>query len=110
MDVNETKQDGVLILAPQGRLDSNTAPVFEKTLLAAIDRGDNRVVLDFSDLDYISSSGLRVLLMGAKKAKAARGDVRLCHLKPSIREVFEISGFLSIFAVDPDRASAVAAA
>jgi len=109
MDITEEKDGSVVVLQPEGRLDSANALAFEKTMLGVLDRGDTSILVDFSKLNYISSAGLRVLLMGAKRAQAAKGKVALCNLAPNIREVFEVAGFLSIFNVHPGRAEAVAA-
>ena len=67
------------------------------------------MVLDLARLDYISSAGLRVVLLLAKKLKQAGGALALCDIQPSVREVFEISGFLAILTVCDTRAQAVAA-
>lgn len=69
-----------------------------------------RVVIDFAALDYISSAGLRVVLMTAKRAKQGKGTLVLCGLQPHVKEVFEISGFLKILEVAPDRLAALAQA
>jgi serine/threonine-protein kinase RsbW len=99
---------GPAVLAPSGRLDANTAPAFEKEMLAGLDRAPRGMVMDFSGLGYVSSAGLRVVLLAAKKVKAAGGAFVLCGLAPPIAEVFRVSGFLSILTVEPDRASALA--
>jgi len=108
MDIAEQEDGGVLVLSPSGRLDSNTAPVFETVLLGRIGDGHTRLVLDFGQLDYISSAGLRVLLMAAKRLKQTDGRLALCAVKAHIVEVFEISGFLSIFTVAGSRGEALA--
>lgn len=93
---------------PQGRLDSNSGPVFEKELLGYIDGGSRRLLLDLSELSYISSAGLRVILVAAKKMKAAGGKLVLAGLSAQVAEVFEISGFNRILDIEPDHASAEA--
>ncbi len=99
------------ILTPKGRLDSATAAAFETEFMAAADGGADRMLIDFSELTYISSAGLRVVLKAAKKMQSKGGRVALCSLGPQIAEVFEISGFssLSIFSIHPERDSALAA-
>ena len=87
MQVTDLIQDGVRIVCPEGRLDSNTAPDFEKQLLADLDPSAVSLVLDFSGLDYISSAGLRVVLMVAKRMKAGSGKMVLCALKDNVREL-----------------------
>ena len=107
MDITETKQGEVTIIALAGRLDSSTSPQFEQYILPRI-ADKMRLIVDFSALDYISSAGLRVLLLAAKKVKQAGGRLALCALKEHIREVFEISGFLAILDVRPTQADALA--
>ncbi|GAB4174481.1 MAG: STAS domain-containing protein [Thalassobaculales bacterium] len=107
MQVGQTKQGAVLILTPQGRLDSQTSKSFEEKLLGLVDAGERAVVLDFAQLSYISSAGLRVLLMATKKQKTAGGRLAVCALSDNIREVFEISGFSAILDIHADAAKAV---
>ncbi len=109
MDIGESKEGAVFVLEPKGRLDSANARSFEERVLAAVEQGETALLIDFGGLDYISSAGLRVLLMGAKRLQQSGGTIALCTLSPSIREVFEISGFLTIFTVHDDRATALAA-
>ncbi len=99
----------VLVLKPEGRLDSNTINAAETEMFGFLETGETRVVLDLSNLDYISSSGLRLVLMMGKRLGFKGGKLALCGLKPHIREVFEISGFISILTVVDTRAEAVAA-
>ncbi|WP_018951884.1 STAS domain-containing protein [Thioalkalivibrio sp. AKL12] len=109
MELNKETVDGVCVVSPEGRLDSNTSPAFEAELLALLDDSPT-LVIRFADLEYISSAGLRVMLMAAKKVRQLNGQLVLCEIHEPIREVFEISGFLSILDVCDDRAVAVARA
>ena len=98
MRVHQDMLGDILRLRLVGRLDSNSSPELEKILLDEIAAGKG-VVLDFSDLDYISSAGLRILLMGAKRAKQRGTKLALFGLRDSILEVFKVSGFLKILNV-----------
>lgn len=109
MEVGESRLDGALVLAPAGRIDSDTAPMLEARLLLAAEHGDAQVVVDFAQVEYISSAGLRALLSGAKQVQNIGGGVALCGINMNVREVFEVSGFVAVFAVRDDRAKAVAA-
>lgn len=100
---------GVPVHAIRGRVDSASAGEMEKALQPLFGGAGERAVVDLSALDYISSAGLRVVLMVAKRAKQNGGRLMLCSLPPQVREVFEISGFLKILDVAPDPAAAVAA-
>jgi anti-anti-sigma factor len=100
--------DEIKCARPQGRLDSNSGPIFEKELLGYIEGGCNRLLLDFSDLTYISSAGLRVVLVAAKRMKTAGGRFVLVALNAQVSDVFEISGFSRLLDIMPDYASATA--
>src|SRR5262245_3719934 len=108
MDIREETVAGVLLITASGRLDSSSAGALEAVLPARAQTND-RVALDLTDMAYVSSAGLRVLLMGAKAARAAGHKLVLAGLSPSVREVFDISGFTAIFTIEADRASALAA-
>lgn len=88
--------DDATVLAPRPGVDSSTAKQFEETLLAAIERGSGKVVIDFSDLDYISSAGLRTIIIGAKAARSKGGKLILCSMRNHIRTVFDTSGFAKL--------------
>lgn len=96
-----------LIASIDGRLDSSTAPTIEAELVKQAASGGN-LLLDLGGLDYISSAGLRVVLIVAKQLKQAGKDFVLVGLKPHIRDVFEISGFLGILTVAETRDAALA--
>jgi anti-sigma B factor antagonist len=98
--MTQRNEDGILIMDLSGRLDSNTSPEFEEKLLGLIREPEtDKVVLDFAGLDYISSAGLRVLLKASREIKDQEGKLVLCNLKDYIREVFEVSGFVSILPI-----------
>lgn len=99
MEVIETRQHGILVLGLKGRLDSTTSEDFEKTLLGSVRQGETRLVLDFEELEYISSAGLRVLLKAAKEVKSSEGRIALCSVRDYIKEIFEMSGFVSFFPI-----------
>ncbi len=98
MMVHQEMLGNILWLRLVGRLDSNSSPELEKILLDEIAAG-KYVILDFTALEYISSAGLRILLMGAKRAKQRGTKLALCTLRDSILEVFRVSGFLRILNV-----------
>jgi anti-sigma B factor antagonist len=108
MEIREDQADGAIILVPVARVDSATAKAFEVRVLAAVNSGAGKIVIDFAELDYISSAGLRVVLVGAKMTRAPR-KFALCGMKPHIREIFDVSGFARILTILPDRAAALSA-
>lgn len=109
MNVTEQEKGQAVVLSVDGRLDSNTSDALEEKLMGKIDEGKIRLVVDFSELNYIASAGLRVLLMAAKRLKTEGGSFALCGLQENIHDVFEISGFLPILTVVDDMDAAVAA-
>jgi anti-anti-sigma factor len=107
MEILEVKQGALVILEIWGRLDASTSPDLERSFLSLLDRGERNVLIDFERLQYISSAGLRVLLLAAKRTAEAGGRLSLCAMGNDIREVFEIAGFTSIFQIHPTRLDAV---
>ena len=87
----------VNIISVSGRLDAYAANEVERKLDSMITAGHVCLVLDLSRLDYISSSGLRVLLGAIKRVKKEQGDIRLACLQPSVKEVFDMAGFTQLF-------------
>jgi len=108
MDVATEVHDETLIHRISGRIDTSTAADAEHKLTAEVRQG-RRVVLDMTRVAYVSSAGLRVVLMAAKLAKANRGAVALFGLQPTVREVFAMSGFDKVVTIRDDEAAALAA-
>jgi anti-sigma B factor antagonist len=108
MQITEENRGGVLLLSASGRLDSSSAGALEAVLPARAQTHE-KLVLTLADVPYVSSAGLRVLLIGAKAARAKGHKLVLTGLSPSVREVFDISGFTTIFAIEDDVESALAA-
>ena len=99
MEIKQQKRDNISILELIGRLDANTSGQLEKTLIPLIEDGEKSIILDFSNLEYISSAGLRILLLAAKMQKKSQGKIILCAMKDFIKEIFEIAGFTPIFTI-----------
>jgi stage II sporulation protein AA (anti-sigma F factor antagonist) len=110
MQIVDTRAGAALVVAPAGRVDTTTAPALEAHLTALLDRGERRVVLDFSGVDYISSAGLRVMLLVARRLREAHGALVLCALNDAVRQVFELAGFLPLFTIRASREDACRAA
>lgn len=99
MELTTRTNDDITIVDFVGNFDTNTSPVAEKTLNCLIEGGSLHIVANFSGMEYISSAGLRVLLATTKKLKSAGGNLHICHLNEVALEVFEVSGFITIFSV-----------
>lgn len=107
MEVSEIRSGGTLVVTPSGRLNAESAQVFQERLLTAIEAGETAVLLDLAHLEYISSAGLRSLLIAAKRLQARDGRFAICALTANVLEVFRMSGFDTIIDVHPDRATAL---
>jgi anti-anti-sigma factor len=99
MKIETRKDGGRLIVAVGGRMDAVAAPEFDRRSDEWLAEGASAVVLDFAALEYISSAGLRSLLLLGKKISARQGQIVISGIKDVVKEVFVISGFGSIFAV-----------
>ena len=99
MEIIEEKQDKISIFRLNGRLDSNTSQGFEKKIFDAISDGSKSMIVDFKDLDYISSAGLRVILKATKALNREEGKIMLCSMQDYVKEVFEIAGFDSFLPI-----------
>jgi anti-sigma B factor antagonist len=97
MEISEKSVENVNVISIAGRLDAYAASDVERKLDSLITAGHVCLVVDLSHLEYISSSGLRVLLAAIKRAKKEQGDIRLASLQPSVKEVFDIAGFTQLF-------------
>jgi len=107
MDLLAKKEGNCTVVYPGQRMDAVSAPEFEKKIGEMIDGGEKNFVLNFKDLEYVSSAGLRSVLSSAKRAKAKGGDIMLCEMKGSAEEVFKMTGFFNIFKVFASEAEAV---
>ena len=91
--------DNGQLLRVSGRLDGASSPALEKDLLGQFATQGARVLVDLSGLDYVSSAGLRVILMASKRARQVQGRLVLCALQAQVSEVFEMSGFSRILEI-----------
>lgn len=98
MEITKTLEGTALTVALEGRLDTTTAPKLEGELKLSIN-GITELVFDFEKLEYISSAGLRVLLM-AQKVMSKQGKMVIRNVCDEIKEIFEITNFISIFTIE----------
>lgn len=99
MKILEQKIGNVNIISLSGRLDAYSANDLERKLDSLIDADQVQLVVNLGGLEYMSSSGLRVLLAALKKVRKQQGDIKLACLKPYIKEVFDIAGFTQLFTI-----------
>ncbi len=98
MNIRVTKENETLIIELEGRLDTTTAPQLEETLNTEI-ANHKKLILDFAQLTYISSAGLRVLL-ATQKIMNRQGEMKILHVNETIMEVFEVTGFADILTIE----------
>ena len=98
MTIDKKKEGNRLVLTVSGRLDTMTAPELENVIKDNMD-GVEELILDFKDLEYISSAGLRVVL-GARKAMGNKGSFAVRNLCSDVREIFDITGFSDIITIE----------
>jgi stage II sporulation protein AA (anti-sigma F factor antagonist) len=107
MHIQQTEREGVTIVAPAGRIDTTTSGAVEDVLRRAVDAGARTLVVDLREVDYISSAGLRVFLMLAKRMRDLDGRLVLCSLRGPVRQVFRLAGFLPLFRVEASQEAAL---
>jgi anti-anti-sigma factor len=113
MDLAPRRFADTLVLAPAGRIDHASAETFHAALagyLSACGAGRDKLVLDLSGLEYISSAGLRILILAAKQCKAQGGTLLLAGLRPLVQEIFDIGRFTLVFDIAPSLREALARA
>lgn len=98
MTINKTQDGSNLTIAIEGRLDTTTAPELDSDLKASLP-GVNNLTLNFANLEYISSAGLRVLL-SAQKVMNKQGKMVIHNVREEVKEVFEVTGFLDILTIE----------
>ncbi|MDD5677450.1 MAG: STAS domain-containing protein [Kiritimatiellae bacterium] len=99
MNISTSKIDQAVVMELAGRMDVIAAMEYEKAIMACLQRGDLKFVVDLNALDYVSSAGLRSLLTTAKKVKESKGMVNFCNVKGVVKEVFAMSGFDTILPI-----------
>jgi anti-anti-sigma factor len=99
MEVSVIQLEPITVLAVQGSVDSLTAEQLTRQLSEQVDAGRVRLVIDFSQVHYTSSAGLRSLLITLKASRSKGGDLRMAGVQPNVLGVLSMSGFTSIIKV-----------
>jgi len=107
MEISTKDMKRVSLVTVKGRVDSSTAPDFEKALHALIQSNRSQIVLELAGVEYMSSAGIRGMVSSLKAAKSGGGDVRLARPSQRVKEVVELAGLTSIFAIYDDLTEAV---
>ncbi|MDK2936287.1 MAG: anti-sigma factor antagonist [Eubacteriaceae bacterium] len=98
MEINKNLSEDKMIIALVGRLDTTTAPQLEEAFNGVLDQAKN-VELDLKEMDYISSAGLRVILMIQKKVNAAKGGLEVKNVCDTVMEIFDMTGFSDVLTI-----------
>jgi anti-sigma B factor antagonist len=101
--------EDVWVVDARGRIDAGLTPQLDEQLKTLLAAGHSRLIVDFQRVSYISSSGLKILLIALRAARARSGDVRLCAMNDRVRDVFALSGFYKVFEIYPSEQQAAAA-
>ncbi len=107
MQISVKTTNEVKVLAFEGSLDTGTSPDVQQQLTRLIEEGETKILVNLEKLDYISSAGLRVLLVVAKQLKKTDGELRICSLNEVVKEVFDISGFDMILPISTSESEAL---
>lgn len=107
MEISTGIENGALVASVTGRIDGTNAKQFEDDLLARISENSSKVVLDLEGLAYISSAGLRAILLIAKNLSQSDSELLICSLSPSVDEIFKVSGFDRILSTFSSRSKAL---
>ena len=108
MDLREEKIEGVTVVGVKGRIDSATAPALGKSLTDNLGALNMRIVLDLSQLEYISSAGFRILLVAARRAEETGSRLVLCGVAGKVKQLFDLGGFLDLFTIAATREEGIA--
>ena len=106
MDVTVERSDGVLSLGIKGRIDYATAPDFDRAIERAVTETDRALILDFEEVPFIGSAGLRVILLKGRALQERGVEMVLCALSAPVRGVFQVTGFEQLFPIHATAAEA----
>ena len=109
MDIQKERVGDVQVVTAEGRLDGIYSSAFANQVGELITGENPKILIDFTDIDFVTSAGLRALLVLVKKTKTTGGAFALCGINEQVREVLDISGFTAMFSIHPGRAEGIAA-
>ena len=109
MDIQKEQVGDAQVVTVSGRLDGIYGSAFANQVGELINGPNPKMLIDFTDIDFVSSAGLRALLLLVKKVKASGGVFALCGVNEQVREVLDISGFSAMFSIHPGRTEGLAA-
>jgi anti-anti-sigma factor len=108
MQISTRDSYGVTVVDMDGSLDTSTCGETGDTLVSLVQDGNRRILLNLEKLDYVSSAGLRAILVAAKLLQNARGEMRMCAPNATVRSVMEVSGFNNLLKLHETEAEGLA--
>lgn len=99
-NVSQSELDGINVLYLSGYLDAHTAPILENKISEIINLGQNKIIVNFQDLDYISSAGLGVFMAFIEELRQSGGDIKMADMKPKVFNIFDLLGFPILFDIE----------
>jgi anti-anti-sigma factor len=108
MDITVSKEGPVSVVNLNGNFDIASSAPFDEQLTALMDAGEERILLDFSQVSFIASTGLRMLLKTAQRVKDEGGLLHLCCINETVQEVFAMTGFDTILSISETKEQALA--
>ncbi len=99
MTISETRTEGVIQLDIEGRVDTNTSPQMQQSILQAFQKSQT-LILNMEKVEYVSSAGLRALLIGQKTANSKGGSMKLVHVCDAVMKVFQMTGFAGMLTIE----------
>jgi len=104
LEIRKESAPSLVVFRLEGKLDALTGPSLVSAI--AVEEQSSRIILDMREVTYVSSGGLRAIVQVARRAQVAKGHVAIFGLQPSVREVFDVSGFGNMFPIASDEAEA----
>lgn len=109
MEILDERVGDTCVVTAKGRLDGGASAAFADKVGGLIASPNPKLLIDFAGVDFVTSAGLRAVLLLVKKVRAAGGSFALCGVQDSVREVLDITGFTAMFSIHSARAAAIAA-
>ena len=108
-EIETVNQGGIVVLNLKGRVDATNSGQVHDKVMEEIKNGCNKMIINFSDVNYVSSAGLRVLIFTTKSFAKNSGSFSVCSLNANIMKIFEISGLVNLFTIHDDLATGIEA-
>jgi anti-anti-sigma factor len=109
MEIHKERVGDTYVVSASGRLDGIYSTAFANQVGELVTEANPKILIDFTDIDFVTSAGLRALLLLVKKAKASGSVFALCGVNEQVREVLDVSGFTAMFGIHAGRAEGIAA-